>query len=98
MRLVREVAHSFLPGARFQPGALLAVHEAAEAYLVQLFEDTNLCAIHAKRVTIMQRVRLPHTTRVRGFDCARMCPVVVPLRVWHVQDMALARRLRGGFQ
>ena len=40
---------------RFQGSALMALQESAEAYLVGLFEDTNLCAIHAKRVTIMQK-------------------------------------------
>jgi len=40
---------------RFQSQALMALQEAAEAYLVNLFEDTNYAAIHAKRVTIMQR-------------------------------------------
>ena len=40
---------------RFQSQAVLALQEAAEAYMVGLFEDTNLCAIHAKRVTIMVR-------------------------------------------
>ena len=40
---------------RFQSSAVMALQEAAEAYLVSLFEDTNLCAIHAKRVTIMPR-------------------------------------------
>lgn len=40
---------------RIQSIAVLALQEAAEAYLVTLFEDTNLCAIHAKRVTIMPR-------------------------------------------
>ena len=40
---------------RFQSHAVLALQEAAEAYLVGLFEDTNLCAIHAKRVTIMPK-------------------------------------------
>lgn len=40
---------------RFQESALLALQEAAEAYLVGLFEDANLCAIHAKRVTIMPK-------------------------------------------
>ena len=38
-----------------QAGAVLALHEAAEAYLVCLFEDTNLCTIHAKYVTIMPK-------------------------------------------
>jgi histone H3 len=50
---------------RFQSHAVLALQEAAEAYLVGLFEDTNLCAIHAKRVTIMPKdVQL--ATRIRG--------------------------------
>jgi histone H3 len=35
--------------------AVLALHEASEAYMVGMFEDTNLCAVHAKRVTIMPR-------------------------------------------
>jgi histone H3/H4 len=50
---------------RFQSHAVLALQEAAEAYLVGLFEDTNLCAIHAKRVTIMSKdVHLAR--RIRG--------------------------------
>ena len=40
---------------RWQSQAVMALQEAAEAFLVHLFEDTNLCAIHAKRVTIMQK-------------------------------------------
>jgi histone H3 len=40
---------------RFQSQAVLALQEASEAYMVGLFEDTNLCAIHAKRVTIMPK-------------------------------------------
>ena len=40
---------------RFQSGAILALQESAEAYLVGLLEDSNLCAIHAKRVTIMPK-------------------------------------------
>jgi histone H3 len=52
-RLVREIAQDFKSDLRFQGSAVLALQEAAEAYLVGLFEDTNLCAIHAKRVTIM---------------------------------------------
>ena len=52
-RLVREVAQDFKSDLRFQSNAVLALQEAAEMYLVRLFENTNLCAIHAKRVTIM---------------------------------------------
>ncbi|KAI3684570.1 hypothetical protein L6452_33794 [Arctium lappa] len=42
---------------RFQSHAVLALQEAAEAYLVGLFEDTNLCAIHAKRITLLVCLR-----------------------------------------
>ncbi|ONK75563.1 uncharacterized protein A4U43_C03F18200 [Asparagus officinalis] len=52
-RLVREIAQDFKTDLRFQSHAVLALQEAAEAYLVGLFEDTNLCAIHAKRVTML---------------------------------------------
>ena len=52
-RLVREIAQDFKGRLNFASGAILALQEAAEAYLVSLFEDVNLCAIHAKRVTIM---------------------------------------------
>ncbi|WVZ85602.1 hypothetical protein U9M48_032508 [Paspalum notatum var. saurae] len=48
-RLVREIAQDFKTDLRFQSSAVAALQEAAEAYLVGLFEDTNLCAIHAKR-------------------------------------------------
>ena len=51
-RLVRELAQEVKSDLRFQGSAVLALQEAAEAFLVGLFEDTNLCAIHAKRVTI----------------------------------------------
>jgi histone H3 len=50
---------------RFQSTAMLALQEASEAYLVSLFEDTNLCAIHAKRVTIMNK-DLQLAWRIRG--------------------------------
>ena len=58
-RLVREIAQEYKADLRFQSAAIGALQEAAEAYLVGLFEDTNLCAIHAKRVTIMPKVRHP---------------------------------------
>ena len=54
-RLVREIAGQVKSDLRFQSQAILALQEATEAYLVGLFEDTNLCAIHAKRVTIMPK-------------------------------------------
>ena len=51
-RLIREIAQDFKSGLRFQSSAIAALHEAVEAYIVDLLEDTNLCCIHAKRVTI----------------------------------------------
>ncbi|XP_065081818.1 histone H3-like [Ochlerotatus camptorhynchus] len=54
-RLVRDIAQDFKTDLRFQSSAVMALQEASEAYLVGLFEDTNLCAIHAKRVTIMPK-------------------------------------------
>jgi len=64
-RLVREVAQDFLDGIRFQSSAIVALQEASEAYLVGLFEDTNLCAIHARRVTIMPK-DIQLARRIRG--------------------------------
>uniref|UniRef100_M1CDA1 Histone H3.2 n=1 Tax=Solanum tuberosum TaxID=4113 RepID=M1CDA1_SOLTU len=54
-----------LQDLRFQSSAVAALQEAAEAYLVGLFEDTNLCAIHAKRVTIMPK-DIQLARRIRG--------------------------------
>ena len=53
--LVREITQGHKGDLRFQSSALGASQEASEAYLVGLFEDTNLCAIHAKRVTCMPK-------------------------------------------
>ncbi len=64
-RLVREIAQDFKTDMRFQSTAILALQEASEAYLVGLFEDTNLCAIHAKRVTIMPK-DIQLARRIRG--------------------------------
>lgn len=65
-RLVREITQdNFNFDKRFQGSAILALQEAAESYLVQLFEDTNFMAIHAKRVTIMQR-DIQLARRIRG--------------------------------
>jgi histone H3 len=64
-RLVREISQNFKTDLRFQSDAILALQEAAEAYLVCLFEDTNLCAIHAKRVTIQPK-DIQLARRIRG--------------------------------
>lgn len=67
-RLVREIAQEFKLDIRFQLSAIAALQEASEAYLIGLFEDTNLCAIHAKRVTIMPK-DLQLARRIRGERC-----------------------------
>ena len=64
-RLVREIAQDCKKDFRFQSTALLALQEASEAFLVGLFEDTNLCAMHAKRVTIMPK-DIQLARRIRG--------------------------------
>ncbi|XP_074601145.1 histone H3.3-like [Brevipalpus obovatus] len=65
-RLVKEISSDLQSeDLKFQSAALGALQEAAEAYMIRLFEDTQLCAIHAKRVTIMVRdVQL--ALRIRG--------------------------------
>jgi len=68
-RLVREISQQYAPesigGFRWQAEALLALQEAAEMYLVHLFEDAQLCCIHAKRVTIMPK-DIQLARRIRG--------------------------------
>ncbi|KAN0097513.1 Histone-fold-containing protein [Tylopilus felleus] len=73
-RVVREIALDMMTDTNYQLGenalrwqssAILALQEATEAFLVHLFEDANLCAIHAKRVTIMQR-DIQLARRIRG--------------------------------
>ena len=64
-RLVRELSQEVRSDMRFQSAAMLALQEASESYLVGLFEDTNLCAIHAKRITIMPK-DIHLARRIRG--------------------------------
>ncbi|XP_051801953.1 LOW QUALITY PROTEIN: uncharacterized protein LOC110963964 [Acanthochromis polyacanthus] len=72
-RLVREIAQDFKTDLRFQSSAVMALQEASEAYLVGLFEDTNLCAIHAKRVTIMPKdIQLARRIRGERFPVGRV--------------------------
>lgn len=67
-RLVKEIAEQYIGlnyGLRWQLNAVLALQEASEAFLIHLLEDTNLCAVHGKRVTIMQR-DIQLARRLRG--------------------------------
>jgi len=62
---VREIMQDMKSDLRCQSTAILALQEAAESYLISLFEDANLCAIHAKRVTIMPK-DIELARRIRG--------------------------------
>ena len=64
-RLVREIAQDFKTDLRFQSSAVVALQEASEAYLVGLFEDTNLSCIHRKRQTI-KPVDMQHVLQIRA--------------------------------
>ena len=64
-RLVGELARGFNANLRFQESAVEAIQEAAESYLVGLFEDTQLCAIHAKRITVQPK-DIQLARRLRG--------------------------------
>jgi histone H3 len=69
-RLVREIAIDFKSDLRMQSTAILALQEASEAYLIRLFEDTNVCAMHGKRVTITPK-DMQLARRIRGEDGRR---------------------------
>lgn len=64
-RLVREIAMDFKTDLRFRNSGMLALQEASESYVVGLLEDTNLLAIHAKRVTIKPK-DIQLCRRIRG--------------------------------
>ena len=85
-RLVQEIAIEVAQEMRFQSSALLALQEAAKVYLMGLFEDANLCAIHARRVTI-----LPKDIQLARRICGE--------RTWnaspHTQNSVLLRTTQG---
>ena len=54
-RLVCEIIQEFSTEFRMTPAMVMALQEAAEAYLVQLLDDSNLCTIHAKHITIQPK-------------------------------------------
>ena len=61
LQLVWELLHDEKAGMCIQASAIYALQEASKAYLVYLFEDANLCTIHAKCVTIMPKdIQLAH--------------------------------------
>lgn len=64
-RLVREIAQDFKNDLRFQSTAILALQEAAEAFLTNNFEDSYLCTLHAKRVTLKPQ-DMALTGRIKG--------------------------------
>ena len=94
-RLVRSISKHLDPDLRFQSQSLIALQEASEAYIVSLFEDTNLCAIHAKRMTVMKK-DMELARRIRGdsrFDYRDVqprlemrssfsCPTLMTRRKW----------------
>ncbi|XP_063281853.1 uncharacterized protein LOC134566074 [Pelobates fuscus] len=104
-RLVREIAQDFKTDLRFQSSAVMALQEASEAYLVGLFEDTNLCAIHAKRVTIMpkdiqlaRRIRGERMAYLLQFDTMLLCaiPATDKVVVKMARTKQTARKSTGG--
>jgi len=69
-RLVREIVQSYTRAGevfRWQASALEAIQQAAESYLVHMFEDANLCAIHGRRVTVMPK-DIQLARRIRGVN------------------------------
>ncbi|OSX79357.1 hypothetical protein BU14_0079s0001 [Porphyra umbilicalis] len=64
-RLVREGTQEYTNAPRFQASAAPALQEVAEAYLVGLFQDAQLCAVHEKRVTVMSK-DIQLACRIRG--------------------------------
>jgi histone H3/H4 len=85
-RLVREIAQDFANDCRWQSTAILALQEAAEAYLVSLFEDVNLCAIHGKRFVPGACSSSPLTSPTHP---SAFRVTIMP------KDIGLALRLRG---
>ena len=65
--MVRSICSGIDHDLRFAANALLALQESAEAYLVGILEDANLCAVHAKRVTVMKK-DMELARRIRGDD------------------------------
>ena len=85
-RLVQEITIEVAQEMRFQSSVLLALQEAAEAYLMGLFEDTNLCTIHARHVTILPK-DIQLARRIHGEQTWDASP--------HTQNSVLLRTTQG---
>ena len=89
-RLVREIAQDFKTDLRFQSSAVMALQEASEAYLVGIFEDTNLCVSFYTKFTNARNVRW------LSFIVHLLCQAIHAKRVTIMpKDIQLARRIRG---
>ena len=64
-RIIKDISNSLSENLRYRSSAIEALQHATEAYLVSVFEDANLCAIHAKRVTLMTK-DMTLARRLRG--------------------------------
>ena len=81
-RLVREIATQQRPGLRFQASSLEALQEAAEAFLVCVFEWTSQCAVHGKRVTIQSKdMQLALTLSHLPYDRQLILPIPMQIRI-----------------
>ena len=83
--MVREIAQDFKTDLHFHSSDVAALQEAVEAYIVELFEETNLCAIHVKRVTIM-----PKDIKLSRRIC--QAPGVYPRRGRHSETIVGPKR------
>jgi histone H3 len=69
--LIRKIALKFgKSDLRMQSTAILALQEAAEYFMVDVFSDTNLCVMHGKRVTIMKK-DMVLACRIHGIPMGR---------------------------
>ena len=101
-RLLAEITRERMTDLRMQPSGVVAQQTAVEAYMVHLFEDSNLCGIHAKRVTVMPKGACrhraaPHRAPPPLQRRPRAAPAPRPLtNANHASraDMALAYRIR----
>ena len=91
-RLVREIAQDFKTDLRFQSSAVMALQEASEAYLVGLFEDTNLCVSFCVLFKFTDTCNVRWPTFIFNISCQAIHAKRVTIMP---KDIQLARRIRG---